>query len=88
MRKNIALLFFFLLSACQPMPIERVTPNIPPANNLVELQEISLDIGYGVDGGILTVRMNPFKIYLFEYPLSTIFDDEFTAKLIFYHSFF
>jgi phosphatidylserine/phosphatidylglycerophosphate/cardiolipin synthase-like enzyme len=55
MRKNITLLFFFLLSACQPMPLETETPTLPtiefPANAQSEVIQIPLDIGFGVDGG-------------------------------------
>jgi len=55
MRKNITLLFFFLFSACQPIPLETETPAVPatlaPVEENFEIQEIPLDIGYGVDGG-------------------------------------
>ena len=58
MKKNIVLIFF-LLAACQPISPETETP-LPPTEETLEevsteeafeLQEIPLDIGYGVDGG-------------------------------------
>ena len=55
MRKNIVLLLFFLLAACQPFSSETETPTLPtielPENAQNEVIEIPLDIGYGVDGG-------------------------------------
>ncbi|MBT3336605.1 MAG: DUF1669 domain-containing protein [Anaerolineae bacterium] len=57
MKQSLFLLSIFLLiSACQPMPLETLTPEVPPTlpfvdDNVVELQEIPLGIGYGVDGG-------------------------------------
>ncbi|OQY36537.1 MAG: hypothetical protein B6243_02905 [Anaerolineaceae bacterium 4572_5.2] len=51
-RKTLNILFvLILLTACQPTPTETATPYIPPADEPGELQEIPLDIGYGVDGG-------------------------------------
>ncbi len=57
MKQSLFLLSIFLLiSACQPMPPETLTPETSPTlpsvdNTVVELQEIPLGIGYGVDGG-------------------------------------
>jgi phosphatidylserine/phosphatidylglycerophosphate/cardiolipin synthase-like enzyme len=47
---------FLLISACQPMPVEPPTAEPhpseePPTAGSVELQEIPLGIGYGMDGG-------------------------------------
>ena len=52
-RKTLHLLLLVVfLTACEPMPIETATPElIPNANETKELQEIYMDIGYGVDGG-------------------------------------
>lgn len=51
----VVLLISILMAACEPIPSETETPDtpstLPPANEPVELQEIDLDIGYGVDGG-------------------------------------
>ena len=43
-------IFILLISACQPTSIETPLPPTPVQND-VELKEIPLDIGYGVDGG-------------------------------------
>ena len=53
MKIHIVLLsLVFLISACQPMPAEPVAqPVIPEPVNEYVVQEIPLDIGYGVDGG-------------------------------------
>ena len=47
----VVLLVAVLLTACQPTPTDTAIPDTPPASNSVKLQEIPLDIGYGVDGG-------------------------------------
>ena len=53
MRPTIFILsFLLLLTACQPMATETPAPEPAPAtNNLTEIKEIPLEIGYGVDGG-------------------------------------
>lgn len=50
-RKTFSLLLLFiLLVSCEPIPPE-ITPTLPPANKSGKLEEIPLDVGYGVDGG-------------------------------------
>ena len=56
MRKFLAyfLLSVFLFTACTPVPVQTVVAepvNVEAPVNDVELTEIPLDIGYGVDGG-------------------------------------
>ncbi len=56
MRKllTLFLLSVFLFTACTPVPVETVIAepvNVDVPSNDVELTEIPLDIGYGVDGG-------------------------------------
>ncbi len=46
------LFFFLLLSTCQPTnPTEMVVATLPSIENNTELEEIPLDIGFGMDGG-------------------------------------
>ena len=50
MKRIFLIALFLILSACQPTQKE-ATPTSPPAENNITLEEIPLDIGFGVDGG-------------------------------------